>query len=137
MSNLATVQEIYAAFGRGDVPAILGKLADDVAWEQWTGGNSAADRGVAHLMPRTGPAEVGEFFASLQGLEFHGFEPTGFLEGGNQVAALIRTDMTIKASGHRFQDDEVHLWTFDDAGRVVQFRHFVDTGKHFAGAPAH
>ena len=29
----ATVQELYAAFGRGDIPAILAKLADDVVWE--------------------------------------------------------------------------------------------------------
>jgi uncharacterized protein len=29
----ATVQELYAAFGRGDLPAILSKLADDIVWE--------------------------------------------------------------------------------------------------------
>ena len=34
MSNLvSTVQEIYSAFGQGDVPAILARLADDVVWE--------------------------------------------------------------------------------------------------------
>ena len=32
MSNIATVQGIYEAFGKGDVPAILAVLADDVAW---------------------------------------------------------------------------------------------------------
>src|SRR4051794_29899804 len=30
MSNLATVEGIYEAFGKGDVPAILDVLADDV-----------------------------------------------------------------------------------------------------------
>jgi len=30
------VQNIYAAFGRGDVNAILDCLADDVAWESWS-----------------------------------------------------------------------------------------------------
>jgi ketosteroid isomerase-like protein len=29
----ATVQEIYEAFGRGDVPAILDRLTDDIAWD--------------------------------------------------------------------------------------------------------
>ena len=33
MSNLQTVQDIYAAFGRGDIPAILDELADDVRWD--------------------------------------------------------------------------------------------------------
>ena len=42
MSNLATVQAIYAAFGRGDVPAILSHLTDGVAWEHGEGGNTAA-----------------------------------------------------------------------------------------------
>jgi hypothetical protein len=31
MSNLATVQGIYEAFGRGDIPAILDAVADDEA----------------------------------------------------------------------------------------------------------
>ena len=30
--NLQLVQELYAAFGRGDVPAILEQLTDDVVW---------------------------------------------------------------------------------------------------------
>jgi hypothetical protein len=34
-ANAATVAEIYAAFGRGDVPTILDTLADGVAWDVW------------------------------------------------------------------------------------------------------
>ena len=30
--NLATIRGAYEAFGRGDVPAVLSILADDVAW---------------------------------------------------------------------------------------------------------
>lgn len=33
MSPIETVRQIYAAFGRGDVPAILACLAEDVDWE--------------------------------------------------------------------------------------------------------
>ena len=36
MSNLATVQTIYDAFGTGDVLTILETLADDVEWESPT-----------------------------------------------------------------------------------------------------
>ena len=35
-SNAATVADAYAAFGRGDVPAVLDRLAPDVAWEHWS-----------------------------------------------------------------------------------------------------
>ena len=30
--NTKAVQDAYAAFGRGDVPAILASLSDDVVW---------------------------------------------------------------------------------------------------------
>ena len=33
MSNTDTVREIYEAFGRGDVAAILDRLDDAVEWE--------------------------------------------------------------------------------------------------------
>jgi ketosteroid isomerase-like protein len=35
MTPLETVQGIYQAFGRGDIPSILATVADDVAWEAW------------------------------------------------------------------------------------------------------
>ncbi|MEP6659342.1 MAG: nuclear transport factor 2 family protein [Acidimicrobiales bacterium] len=62
MSNLATVTALYEAFGRGDVPAILERLADDCAWEAWSD-NSAVKAGVPWLQPRVGKAGVAEFFA--------------------------------------------------------------------------
>lgn len=30
--NTQTVMDLYAAFGRGDLPAVLAALADDVEW---------------------------------------------------------------------------------------------------------
>ena len=41
-ANVAAVEAIYAAFGRGDVPSILERLADDVRWDDW--GDSFAQR---------------------------------------------------------------------------------------------
>src|SRR4051794_17211919 len=61
-NNAATVAGIYAAFGRGDVPAIVGRLAEDVAWDDWAD-NFAQRAGVPDLVPRRGPAEVEAFFA--------------------------------------------------------------------------
>ncbi len=45
MSNLATIQGIYEAFGKGDVPAILEVLDERVEWEAWEN-NSAVNAGV-------------------------------------------------------------------------------------------
>ena len=37
----------------------------------------------------------------------------------------MRAEFTT-ATGGRFADEEMHLWTFDEAGRVVRF---VDAGR--------
>ena len=33
--HLATLGVINEAFGKGDIPAILDQMADDVRWEEW------------------------------------------------------------------------------------------------------
>jgi hypothetical protein len=38
----------------------------------------------------------------------------------------------VKATGKQFtEEDEAHLWYFNDAGRVVPFRHRVDTHQQW------
>jgi uncharacterized protein len=54
MSNIETIQQIYEAFGRGDIAAILEKLAEDVSWEEWSTGNSAQEQDVPYMRPRSG-----------------------------------------------------------------------------------
>ena len=63
--NLETVKQIYAASGRGDIPAILDTLADDVAWEAWAD-NSASKLGVPWLLPRHGKSGAAEFFGLVR-----------------------------------------------------------------------
>jgi ketosteroid isomerase-like protein len=129
MGNSETVQAIYQAFGTGDIPGLLARLADDVEWDVWDPPSPVQDL-VPYLAPSKGRAAVAEFFASLSDMEFHDFAPLNLLEGGNQVVATIRVDLTIKTTGKRFQDLELHLWTFDDDGRVTGLRHVIDTYKH-------
>ena len=62
--NIATIQGIYEAFGRGDVPAILAVIADDCAWENWND-NSAQKAGVPWMQAGRGPAAVGAFFQAI------------------------------------------------------------------------
>ena len=128
--NAATVADVYAAFGRGDVPAILARLADDVAWDDWPD-NFGQRAGVPHLTPRRGPAEVAEFFRLLGHYTVQDFAVLDVIGTGRQVVAEIRASFVLPGGG-RFADEELHLWTFDDEGRVVRFRHYVDTAKHVA-----
>src|SRR5262245_26640351 len=56
-ANIKVVQDAYAAFGRGDVPAVIAMLTPDVAWESV--GNP---KDFPALGMQRGPAEVTEFF---------------------------------------------------------------------------
>ncbi|MGC4085218.1 MAG: nuclear transport factor 2 family protein [Vicinamibacterales bacterium] len=123
---------MYAAFGRGDVPAILDCLADDVHWEQWED-NSAQKAGVPTMIGGTGKAAVASFFAEVGRMQIAEFRVLDLMTSERQVAAEVFID-TIASSGRRYRDEEVHLWTFDDAGKVTRFRHYIDTAKHMRAA---
>lgn len=136
MTCKETVLEMYAAFGRGDVPAILEHLAPDVEWEY-----DASPTEVPWLQPRQGRSGAAEFFASLGNLEFHRFEVRIVLEEGTTVVALIDLEATVRKTGLRVQElEEVHIWHFGDDGLVARFRHRADTLKHlraWQGSSAH
>ena len=133
--HMATVQGIYQAFGRGDVPAILAALSDEVRWEEWAD-NHAQKAGVSWMARRNGKSGALEFFGVAGQLTIHEFQVVSLLAGGNQVAAEVVIDATTP-TGARYRDEELHLWTFDEAGKVVRLRHYVDTAKHIAAAAAH
>lgn len=126
MSNLETVQSIYAAFGRGDVPALLKPLAENVEWEY-----GVAPNDIPWLQARRGHAGVVEFLESLQALELRTFAPKTYLEGPGVVVVLVDIDARVKETGQRIaESEEVHIWRFDAAGRVLRFRHAVDSYQH-------
>ncbi len=123
MSNKETVAVIYEAFSRGDVPAILSHLADDVQWE-----HAPPSTDVPWLQPRRGRGGAAEFFQSLTALQFRQFNVTAILEGESVVVVLCDVEAAVVGTNRSFSEpEEVHLWTFNDAGQVVRFRHRVDT----------
>ena len=129
-TNAETVGAIYAAFGRGDIGFILDQLADDVVFEDWPE-NYAQRAHVAHLARRTGRAGAEEFFAAVRDWVAEEFAVRDVLASERQVVADVRVAWRLP-DGARLADDELHLWTFDDAGKIVRLRHYIDTAKHIA-----
>lgn len=128
MSNTETVNQIYAAFGRGDIPAILNQLTEDVLWEYCL---QVPD--VPWLQPRKGRTEVPKFFESLGIVEFHKFIPKMLFENGDVVIALIDVEFTVRSANRRVtEEDEVHIWHFNKNGKVRKFGHKVDSYQHWA-----
>ncbi|MCK6618920.1 MAG: nuclear transport factor 2 family protein [Calditrichaceae bacterium] len=132
-NHLKTVSAIYDAFGRGNIPGILEHLSADVRWEEWAD-NTAQKAGVPWLQPRNGKMEVPEFFKIIGSLRFIDFRVLSLMAGGNQVAAEIMLEVEIPETGRHFRDEEMHLWTFDEYGKVIRLRHYTDTAKHMAAA---
>lgn len=132
-NHLPTATAIYEAFGRGDIPAILSYMADDVQWEQWAD-NSAQHAGVPWMQPRQGKAGVLEFFQLLGGMTIMDFQVLSMMAGGAQVAVEFVIEVDLPSTDGHYRDEEMHLWTFNDAGQVVRLRHYTDTAKHIAAA---
>ncbi len=132
MSNLLTVQSIYENFGKGDVAAILDVLSDDIEWEAWED-NSSVRAGVPTMVPRHGKSEVVKFFETAGQMAITDLQILSMMEGGNQVAVefVLEADLPAWGGGH-YRDEEIHLWTFNDGGKVVRLRHYTDTAKHIA-----
>jgi hypothetical protein len=127
-----TVAAIYEAFGRGDIPVILECLDDNVAWEAWRD-NRAQRAGVPWLAEQRGRQSVLNFFEAIRAWEFKSFQVLSLMAGERQVAAEI--DLAVRLpDGKEFQEEEMHLWTFNDAGKVIRFRHYADTAKHIEAA---
>ena len=127
LNNLSTVQNIYAAFGRGDIPAILEHISENCQWEYGPGEND-----VPWLQPRKGRAGAAEFFQAVGAeLDFKSFTVTTIVGTDTCVIALATLECIVKRTGKTLREvDEPHIWHFDDKGRVAKFRHAADTLQH-------
>jgi ketosteroid isomerase-like protein len=124
MKNSERAAAIYQCFGAGDIPGVLAHCDDNVDWEY-----TSRDNDTPWYRRRHGKAGATAFFQSLADFEFHVFNPTAILDApGGLVVSVVALDLTLKRNGFRIAiPDEVHLFYFNDAGKVVKFAHRVDT----------
>jgi uncharacterized protein len=127
--HLTTVQEIYAAFGRGDLDAILDRIADEPDWCWALPDDVPGATAVPFLRHVTTKADVADvYFGNVaKTLEFHAFTPRRLFADGDDVVALIDLDLTVVPTGRRLQLSEVHHFSFDADGRIERYRNYLDT----------
>jgi ketosteroid isomerase-like protein len=131
MSDLvATVKEMYAAFGRGDLNGIMQHVADDVLWES-EGPDELGFTGIRH-----GKQETLGFF---EGIAREHSEPKlsmkDFVASGDSVASFGRYEFTLTRSGRRANSPVGHLFQFRN-GKVVRFINLVNTADYVQSAAA-
>lgn len=119
------VQQVYAAFGRGDVPAILSMVADEVDWE------FVGSAGLPYAGNRRNHAEVAGFFAAIPpNDDIQVFEPREFIEADSKVTVLGWEKATALDTGEAFETEWVHVWTISD-GKVTRWRGFFNTAARY------
>ena len=120
-NNVKIVQQLYAAFDRRDINAILDLLNPNVEWgEPPNPFNPAAGirRGHAGFIEWLNIGKESEEILVL--------EPQRFLTGNETVAVAGYTKCLAKPTGRSYETDFVHLFTLKD-GKITRFQEFFDT----------
>jgi uncharacterized protein len=124
-----TVQKLYAAFQRGDLPTLLEHMADTIDW----GIDSQSPTPIPWYGTGTGKEYAAGFFKTLgKECDFSRFEPTCFLESDSGVACLITYDATLRRNGRKLTQNVIHHFTFSGDDRVVRWRAWEDTARTLA-----
>jgi ketosteroid isomerase-like protein len=122
-ANRKTIEAVYAAFGRGDVPFILDRVSDATRWDF-----SVAHSEVPWHARVSSKQELPRFFGAMgEHLRFESFEPRAFLTEGRDVVVKLRVAYQVVRTGKRVDQEQVQWWTFDEAGRIASLRHYEDT----------
>ncbi len=127
--NVELVKGTYGAFGRGDVPAVLGAFTDDIEWFEAEG----MPYGGLHRGPDAVAQNV--FGPITEDVEGFAVTPEELIGSGATVAAVVRYTGTGKATGKALDVPAVHVWEIRD-GKLARFRQFIDTVKYAEVVPA-
>ena len=123
--NIRHAEELYAAFGRGDIPAVLAMCEPDLQWRQAEGHPYQPDGAVW-----TGPQTVLEKLFKRIGSEWDGFKVTlrAVHDAGDYVVAEGRYTGIYKPSSRSLDAQMCHILHFR-SGKLSGFQQYVDTAK--------
>jgi uncharacterized protein len=127
-TNLDVVKGIYAAFAKGDVPAVLGAFDPQISWLE------AENFLLDDQNPYVGPMTVatGVFQRLVERVDNFSVTPERFIDGGATIVAEGRYRGTMKATGVAADTQFAHVWRLQ-GGKVTGFQQYVDT-KQWADA---
>ena len=123
MSNVALLKSLYEAFGRGDMPTVLGAMSPDIRWYQ-AEGNPYNQSGEAWVGP---DAVLNNLFMKI-GADWDGFtvHTRTFHDAGDTVVVEGRYTGLYKPTGKRLDAQLCHVWDVKN-GKIVRFQQYVDT----------
>jgi uncharacterized protein len=125
--NLRIVQDMYAAFGRGDLGFVLEQIDDACDGFGVISGTPTQVPWHLDLKTRGKAAAIGYFEALASSVDHTAFEQRDFAATGDHVYATVRLVQVLRATGRTLEQPEVvHHFTFRN-GKVVRCRVSEDT----------
>jgi uncharacterized protein len=117
--NTQRINEMYAAFGRGDIGFILDQLTEDVRWVVY----------VESIVPWagdfSGKKEVPRFFEAHSSVDVLGFEPKEAVAEGDTVVSMGEFACRVRSTGKTSRSKWVFIWKFR-GGKVSSHEQFHD-----------
>lgn len=121
--DVEIVQTLYAAFAKGDVPAVLQKFDLNIEW------NEAENFPYADGNPYIGPQAVLKGVFARLGAEWEYWnltEQTFYEANSGEIIVTGRYKAKNKMTSKEINVQFVHMWTLND-GLVTKFQQYVDT----------
>jgi len=125
--NIKMIQQVYEAFGRGDVASILEAVSDDVDWASEAVSTGAPWYGIRH-----GRNGVADFFAAFGAtMQVEEFTPLSFAANDTDVFCVVRFRATARATGKPAAMNLHHFFTIR-GGKITYYRGTEDTAQTLA-----
>ena len=118
--SVEIVRGVYEAFGRGDVQAVLGVMAEEFEWYEAEG---MPYGGLYRTWEAVAENVLGPLLEDIPNFEA---TPVEFIASVDKVAAIVRYTGSGKATGKQLDLPVVHVWDVRD-GKIARFRQFADT----------
>jgi len=118
--NIETIRGLYAAFAKGDIPAVLGAMDPQVEWME--------AEGFPYAGTYVGPDAVLQGVFMRLGTEWDGYQAAAdeVLDVGDTVVGLGHYSGRYKATGKEFRAPFAHVFRLRD-GKIVKFQQYTDT----------
>lgn len=120
--NLDLIRAIYSAFGAGDIPGVVSRMAPDMEW------NEAENFPYADGNPYRGPDSILSGVFARLGAEWEGFAavPDEYLDAGDTIVVLGRYRGACLATGRDLDAQFAHVWRVE-GGKAAAFQQYTDT----------
>ena len=120
-NNQQVIQQMYADFGKGNIPGVLTAFSKDVVWT----------RAGAPFIPFSGTfngiEEVMKMFAlQEENLKMKSFVPQIFCTNDDMVVVIGHDEAEVKPTGKSYSADWVQAFTLNE-GKIIKVQVFMDT----------